>query len=96
VEPVGGALILAWADTYRARAGFWPTEDSGPVEGSGPETWRKIDAALRQGLRGLPGGSSLAGLITRERGVRNRAAVPRLTVRQIPRVGRHLRGRGSQ
>jgi hypothetical protein len=82
LPPLVPAVILAWADTYRARTGAWPTEDSGPVEGSG-ETWGNIDAALRQGLRGLSGGSSLAGLIARERGVRNRAAIPRLTVRQI-------------
>jgi hypothetical protein len=83
LPPLVPALIMAWANTYRARTGTWPTEDSGAVEGSGGETWGNIDAALRQGLRGLPGGSSLAGLIARERGVRNRAAVPRLTVQQI-------------
>jgi hypothetical protein len=83
LPPLVPAVILAWADAHRARTGRWPTEDSGPVEGGSSETWRKVDAALREGLRGLPGGSSLAGLIARERGVRNRAAVGRLTVRQI-------------
>jgi hypothetical protein len=37
----------------------------------------------RAGLRGPRGGSSLARLLARHRGVRNRANLPRLTVRQI-------------
>jgi hypothetical protein len=37
----------------------------------------------RAGSRGLPGGSSLARLLARERDVPNKQDLPRLTVRQI-------------
>jgi hypothetical protein len=59
--------LLALRRGYRNRAGL-PLL----VEGSGGETWRNIDAALRLGV-----------LIARERGVRNRASLPRLTVQAI-------------
>jgi hypothetical protein len=95
LPPLVPALILTWADAYRARTGAWPTEDSGPIKGSGGETWGKIDAALRQGLRGLVGGCSLAGLLARERGVRNRAAIPRLTVPPILKWAPGAEVRGS-
>jgi hypothetical protein len=49
------------------------------------ETWAAVQAALREGLRGLPGGSSLARLLARERGVRRRSLRPRLAERQILR-----------
>src|SRR5438105_11379863 len=80
------AEILAWADAHHARAGSWPTCTSGPVR-DGPlgENWRKIDNALRLGLRGLPGGSSLAQLLAAERGVRNRKGLPPFTEEQILR-----------
>jgi hypothetical protein len=64
------AQILAWADAHRAWAGDWPRTGSGPVPQGPGETWRRIDNALRYGLRGLPGGSSLARLLEQERGVR--------------------------
>jgi len=47
------------------------------------ETWNHVDVALRMGCRGFPGGSSLARLLARARGVRNRKGLPRLTVRQV-------------
>jgi hypothetical protein len=62
-------LILAWADAHFARTGTWPQTASGPVPESPGETWRRIDNALRLSLRGLEGGSSLARLLERERGV---------------------------
>ena len=58
-----------WADAHRTATGQWPDRRSGPVGGAGDETWSVIDAALRRGRRGLPGGSSLAGLLAEERGV---------------------------
>jgi hypothetical protein len=42
-----------------------------------------IDNALRQGLRHLPGGSSLIRLLVRKRGVRNPAGLLDLSVEQI-------------
>src|SRR5205085_177139 len=50
--------ILEWVDAYHRRHGRWPTEDSGPVEGVPGETWAAISLSLRQGHRGLEGGSS--------------------------------------
>jgi hypothetical protein len=75
--------ILVWADAHRRRTGQWPKDRSGPVAGGGGETWLGVDMALRKGLRGLHGGSSLARLLARRRGVRNDKALPRLTVAQV-------------
>jgi superfamily II DNA or RNA helicase len=62
--------ILAWADAHHARTGRWPTADSGLVAEAPGETWPNIDQALTKGLRGLPGGSSLAQLLAEYRDVR--------------------------
>jgi hypothetical protein len=75
--------ILAWADDHHQRSGAWPTADSGPIADAPGEAWRGLDTALRVGLRGLPGGSSLARLLAKERGVRNLQGLPRLTALQI-------------
>jgi hypothetical protein len=75
--------ILAWADAYHKRTGSWPNLNSGRISGTLDETWRRIDSALRIGLRGLPGGSSLARLLCEQRGVRNLSCLPRLTLKQI-------------
>jgi hypothetical protein len=75
--------ILAWADGHQKRTGAWPTAQSVPVTGAPGETWRALDSALRVGLRGLPGGLSLARLLAEERGVRNLQALPRLTPGQV-------------
>jgi hypothetical protein len=56
-------IILEWADRHREQTGRWPTEDSGEVESETGENWNKINAAHREGLRGLPGKSSLAKLV---------------------------------
>ena len=77
--------IIKWADAYRARMGRWPKGNSTEcIDGTdGQETWRNINQALRCGLRGLPRGLSLARLLSRYRGVRNRKALPHLSIRQI-------------
>jgi hypothetical protein len=54
--------VLAWARVYRARRGHWPTAASGRVAESPDTTWVAVNAALSQGGRGLPGGTSLARL----------------------------------
>jgi hypothetical protein len=76
------AQVLRWADAFRLRHGRWPGVGDGAVDGDGT-TWRSIDAALRRGHRGLPGGSSLARLLARGRGRPSGAPLRRLTVRQI-------------
>jgi hypothetical protein len=85
--------ILEWADRHHARTGEWPRQSSGPVEGVGGESWREVDQLLRRGGRGLPGGSSLPRLLAEARGVRNKSALPRLTVAQIRRWARAHRRR---
>src|SRR5262249_32726992 len=71
------------ADAYHRRTGHWPIIRSGSIRGAHDDSWRNIDNALRYGLRGLPGGSSLAQLLAEERGVRNPCRLSRLTLAQI-------------
>src|SRR6516165_7245687 len=54
--------ILAWANRFHGKTGKWPRTSSGRIAGR-RETWDGIDLALRGGLRGLPGGSSLSMLL---------------------------------
>jgi hypothetical protein len=75
--------ILAWADDYHRRTGSWPTDKSGPIRGSREETWSGVALALRFGYRGLRAGLSLAQLLARERGARNRASLPPLNSAQV-------------
>ncbi len=76
--------ILGWADAFQRRTGRWPAQKSaGPVAAGSADTWHGVDIALRKGLRGLPGGSSLALLLMRYRHVRRARYRPRLTIAQI-------------
>jgi hypothetical protein len=75
--------ILAWADVHHARTGEWPRVTSGPIAGTGHETWAAVNAALRIGLRGLPGGSSLARLLAEQRNRPFGQSRPPLTAEQI-------------
>jgi hypothetical protein len=81
--PLTVKQILAWADAYHERAGKWPMATSGPIREADRETWSGVAHALREGYRGLPGGSSLAHLLGEHRGSRNRRLPPRLTKGQI-------------
>jgi hypothetical protein len=83
VPPLTEDQILGWADEYHRRTGRWPRVAPEPVAGAPGETWRLLDNALRDGLRGLPGGSSLPRLLAERRGARNKSRLPRLTLRQI-------------
>jgi hypothetical protein len=62
--------ILAWAEAHYERTGDWLASHSGPIVEAPRETWRRVDTALRDGLRGLPPGLSLAQLRTRHRRMR--------------------------
>ncbi len=75
--------ILQWADKHMKRTGKWPKVQSGKVTGAAGETWSWINHYLDRGLRGLPGGSSLAKLLAEHRGVRNIHGLPNLTIEQI-------------
>jgi hypothetical protein len=59
--------ILAWADAHLAATGRWPSKASGPVAAAPGETWLGIHVALSSGIRGLPGGSTLASLLDEAR-----------------------------
>jgi hypothetical protein len=74
--------ILKWADEHHKRTGAWPKTDDGLIWGT-KETWSAVETALFKGQRGWPGGDTLAKLLARRRGVRNRGDLPRLTVRQV-------------
>ena len=81
--PLRADRILEWADAHFNRSGKWPNHDSGPITDSPEETWLAVESGLRNGLRGLPGGSSLAELLAEKRGVRNRGSLPRLEKSEI-------------
>ncbi|MGO8749938.1 MAG: hypothetical protein ACLQNE_28670 [Thermoguttaceae bacterium] len=82
-RPLKISEILSWAWSYREWTGKWPTKDSGPAGGKLWESWQNVDRALREGTRGLPGGSSLAQLLAENFGVRNRTSLSPLTIEKI-------------
>ena len=61
----------------------WPKFTSGQIPECPDDTWKRVDEALRNGWRGLPGGSSLAHLLAVSRAVRSRPHTPSLTEQQI-------------
>jgi hypothetical protein len=75
--------ILAWADEFHQREGRWPARGSGPIKGTQDDTWESIDNALREGMRGLQRGSSVALLLEKHRGARHKHHRPRITNRDI-------------
>jgi len=95
-KPLSEQQILAWADAFHAAKGRWPNQNDGRIAGSKGEKWKNVNAALQHGKRGLPGGSSLARLLARERDARNRATLPPLTLRNIQAwAGAHRRRTGQ-
>lgn len=82
--------ILKWADAFYRRTGAWPNLWSGPIEEAPGETWMGVNAALRVGLRGLVGGSSLGMLLAAKRGVRNNTSIPKLTPKMVLALGRRI------
>lgn len=66
------AKVLHWADAWHKATGAWPMSTSGPIPESGGETWRAVNLALHEGLRGFRGGDSLTKLLQRCRGMESR------------------------
>ena len=65
--------ILGWADAHQAAHGEWPTCrcPQQVIPDTHGERWFNVDQALRKGLRGLTGGSSLPKLLAMHRNVPN-------------------------
>src|SRR4030095_441305 len=61
--------ILAWVSAFHRQYGYWPTRKAGLIPQSHGETWCAIDNGLKQGGRGLRGGSTLSQLIRRKFGI---------------------------
>jgi hypothetical protein len=89
-------LILTWADPHFERTATWPVQLSGPIPEAPGETWLGVDAALRIGGRGLPGGDSLATLLARERGARKKRNLPVLTEKKVREWAKSHRQRTGQ
>ena len=83
LPPLTISKILEWADSHHHRTGHWPRVKSDDVPGAPDEKWWNIENALRLGLRGLPGGSSLAQLLAEKRSVRNTQDLPDLSIKQV-------------
>ena len=75
--------ILKWADAFQKRTKKWPKRSDGPIHNAPGEVWNAIDLALRKGSRGLRSGSSLAKLLSKHRRVRNKSALPHLSIGKI-------------
>ncbi len=103
LSPLAEGEICRWAEEHFRKTGSWPNENTGPVEGKDGERWYNVNACLREGLRGLPGGDTLSRLLFRRFGwavLDPRATagpeLPPLTLRKIrawPRQHRELTGR---
>src|SRR5207237_1191589 len=64
--------LLLWADAHRRRTGKWPHARMGAIPEAPDESWKNINAALRDGRRGLAGGSTLHRLLAEHRDARAR------------------------
>lgn len=96
LPPLDPSEILLWADDHLTREGAWPTLSCGAVPAAPEEAWGRIDDALRQGYRGLPGGSSLARLLEEGRGRLRPQSLPDMTVEKIVAWARaHRESTGS-
>lgn len=81
--PLSIEQVLAWADAHRKRTGKWPIPSAGKIHGETLESWNAVNQALKVGCRGLPGGTTLGGLLAEHRGIRFRGSLPKLRKRQI-------------
>lgn len=81
--PLSLSQVLAWADHHHQATGRWPSVKSGRILGASGENWRRVDNALRYGLRGMSGGSSLALFLAQHRYIRNKTNQPALTKARI-------------
>jgi hypothetical protein len=73
LPPLTEGQILSWAGAHHATHGEWPTCRCPQqiIPDTSGERWFNVDQALRKGLRGLAGSSSLPKLLAKRRGVPN-------------------------
>ena len=80
-------LILEWVSQYKEKYGEKPTRSSGIIEFVCKKyegiTWAIVNAALEQGARGFPGGSSLPKLLQKKMNLKNNMNLPKLTTTLI-------------
>lgn len=82
--PITERQVIQWAQAFHRRTGRWPSRRTpGRVTRTATDTWVGLDGALRQGFRGLPGGTSLLMLLRAHCGARHRKLPPRLTIKQV-------------
>lgn len=62
LPPLSTDQIVRWAHRYRRDHGEWPRRSRDAIPTTF-DTWYSVDNALYKGLRGLPGGSTLAKLL---------------------------------
>jgi hypothetical protein len=67
LRPLSYPEIVRWVHAHYRRTGEWPERYSGRIPDALGETWLRVDDALQQGTRGLPGGSSLDRLLAKRR-----------------------------
>src|SRR5690606_15074696 len=77
------ARVRSWAEAHRRATGRYPDAHAGPVADAPGESWSEIDAALRHGRRGLPGGTTLARLFGRSLDPAAKGPRPTLTGAQV-------------
>lgn len=80
-EPLDEETIFRWAQAHHERTGKWPTSKGGSIEEAPGETWSAVAAALRDGRRGLPGGSTLAEVLADHGVTGSKAGRPASTLR---------------
>jgi superfamily II DNA or RNA helicase len=85
LPPLSEEKILGWAKAHRKKNGKWPIMTSGKIFNAPEETWSAVDGAIKQGNRGLAGGSSLARLLEERLDVRNKGNLPPFSEEEIVR-----------
>ncbi|MFL5241022.1 MAG: DEAD/DEAH box helicase family protein [Gemmataceae bacterium] len=78
-QKLSAEWILERAKFHHEKTNKWPNVNSGKLLDSPGEIWANIHQALSKGIRGCPGGSSLARFLEESLGVRNPKNLPKIT-----------------
>lgn len=91
-------LIVAAMKSHKRRTKEWPNLKSGDatIDFGFPETWSAVEVALSVGVRGLPGGTSIAKVRTEECGVEHRHGLALLTEELIWAAAQRFNARTGQ